>query len=73
MLADRIGALEGSVEDLRDGRVPNIAAELGWKAEWRYNRINLVSRLFLRAAVMGVADKLLATPADPIACPPGRS
>jgi hypothetical protein len=38
MLADRVGMVEGVCEDLTRGHVPNIFRELGWKAEWQYNR-----------------------------------
>ena len=55
MLADRVGVLEGLLEDVARGRVPNIPAELGWNAEWKYNRRNLISRTILRVAVLGAA------------------
>jgi hypothetical protein len=51
MLADRINEVEGVIDDLKHGRVPNIFAELGWKAEWRYNRKNLVSRIVIGTAI----------------------
>src|SRR5919202_4267388 len=40
MLADRVNVVEGVLVDLRHGHVPNIVAELGWKAEWKHNRKN---------------------------------
>lgn len=45
MLADRVNAAEGILDDLRRGRVPNIFEELGWKAEWKHNRRNLARRV----------------------------
>ncbi len=45
MLADRVNMVEGILQDLSHGRIPNIPEELGWKAEWKYNRKNLVRRL----------------------------
>jgi len=48
MLADRVSVMEGIVSDLGHGYIPNIFAELGWKAEWRYNRTNLVRRVLIR-------------------------
>jgi hypothetical protein len=45
MLADRINMVEGVVDDLLHGHVPNLCAELGWGAEWRYNRARFVRRL----------------------------
>jgi hypothetical protein len=38
MGADRIGVVEGVVEDLAHGRVPNVPAEMGGGAEWRHNK-----------------------------------
>lgn len=51
MLADRVGMVEGVVDDLAHGHVPNVFSELGWKAEWKHNRKNLVTRVAVRAAV----------------------
>lgn len=59
MLADRIGVVEGVVEDLAQGHIPNIFAERGWNAEWKYNRANLVTKILIGAAVAGVAFALL--------------
>jgi len=55
MLADRVGMVEGLLDDLRHGHVPNVFAELGWKAEWQYNRPSLVGRVLVRAALVGAA------------------
>jgi hypothetical protein len=51
MLADRVGVVEGLVEDVVHGHVPNVFAELGWAAEWKHNRKGLVSRVLIGAAV----------------------
>jgi hypothetical protein len=45
VLADRIGVLEGVLDDLAHGHVPNTFAERGWKAEWQHNRKSLVGRI----------------------------
>jgi hypothetical protein len=45
MLADRVNAVEGVLDDLASGHVPNVFAERGWNAEWRHNRGNLVGRV----------------------------
>ncbi len=52
MLADRVNAVEGVVEDLAGGRVPNVLAERGWNAEWQHNRKNLMGRVLVGAAVV---------------------
>jgi hypothetical protein len=36
--ADRVNVVEGLVEDVRSGRIPNIPAERGIKAAWKYDR-----------------------------------
>ncbi|MDB6074204.1 MAG: Uncharacterized protein JWO89_1844 [Verrucomicrobiaceae bacterium] len=47
MLADRIGVVEGIVDDLGHGHVPNFFEERGWNAEWKYNRKAFVAKLAL--------------------------
>jgi len=54
MLADRVGVVEGYLEDLSRGHVPNVFAERGWKAEWKHNRASLVTRVAV-GAVLGTA------------------
>ncbi len=60
MLADRVNAVEGVVEDLAGGRVPNVLAERGWNAEWRHNREKLVGRVLVGAIVASAAVGLFA-------------
>lgn len=38
MGADRINVVEGVAADLAHGKVPNIPAEMGARAEWRHNK-----------------------------------
>jgi hypothetical protein len=45
VMADRIGVVEGIIDDLKLGIVPNIFAEKGWKAEWKYNRKGLIKNV----------------------------
>jgi len=61
VLADRVGALEGIVDDLKNGHVPNIFAERGWGAEWKYNRKNFLLKAALAVAVTAVAVKVLSS------------
>ena len=51
MLADRINVVEGVLDDLTHGHIPNIFDELGWKAEWKHNRKNLVMGILTGAVV----------------------
>ncbi len=52
MLADRVSVVEGVLGDLKHGRVPNVFAELGWKAEWKHNRTSLVRRILVRVVLI---------------------
>ena len=47
MLADRINVAEGILSDLLHGRPPNVFAERGWRAEWRFNRAVLIRRIVI--------------------------
>ncbi len=60
LLADRVNVIEGLVDDLRHGKVPNICAEKGMKAEWKYNQKAVVRKVAV-AAVITTAVVLLAT------------
>ncbi|GGK58343.1 hypothetical protein ACD591_15960 [Rufibacter glacialis] len=51
ILADRINVVEGIIEDLRSGHVPNIFAEKGMKAEWKYNRSGLLRQIAVTAII----------------------
>ncbi|CAM4062727.1 hypothetical protein SAMN06265348_102151 [Pedobacter westerhofensis] len=54
LLADRINVVEGIIEDLSEGVIPNIFAERGWKADFKYNKGALAKKVLIRAAVLGV-------------------
>jgi hypothetical protein len=45
LLADRINVVEGIIDDLRSGHIPNIIKERGWSAEWKYNRKELITKV----------------------------
>ena len=55
MLADWVSVVEGMLDDLRHGHVPNSFAERGWKAEWKYNRANLARRVLVGAVLTSAA------------------
>ena len=61
MLADRVGVVEGYLEDFSRGHVPNVFAERGWKAEWRHNRIGLVRRILVRVVLISAAVAYLSS------------
>lgn len=45
ILADRVDMVEGILDDLRNGYIPNFFAERGWNAEWKYNRKEFVLKV----------------------------
>jgi hypothetical protein len=65
MLADRVGVAEGVLDDLRDGRVPNVFAERGWKAEWEHNRSGLIRRILGGVALVSAVAYFMNRRADP--------
>ncbi|GAB3255714.1 hypothetical protein GCM10027347_17050 [Larkinella harenae] len=51
ILADRVNAVEGIIDDIKQGHVPNIFAERGWKAQWKHNPKGLVQKVAIGAVV----------------------
>ena len=52
ILADRVNVFEGIIEDLSHGHVPNIFAERGWNAEWKYNKKGVIKEALIGAALI---------------------
>jgi hypothetical protein len=59
LAADRVNVVEGIGEDLAHGKVPNVLAEMGIKAEWEHNRAGLVKKAVIAGAVIGTAVYLM--------------
>ena len=59
VLADRINVIEGILDDLRHGHIPNFFAERGWKAEWKHNPKGLVTRVAVGVVVTAAVAALL--------------
>ena len=59
LLADRVNVVEGVVDDLAHGKVPNVFAEMGLQAEWKHNPGGLVKKAAIATAVVGTAWYLL--------------
>ena len=53
ILADRVNMVEGLIDDFRNGHVPNIFAERGWVAEWKYNKAGVIKNVLIGAALIG--------------------
>jgi hypothetical protein len=51
LLADRINVVEGIVDDLRQGHIPNTFAEKGGKAAWKYNKTEVLVKVAVAALV----------------------
>jgi hypothetical protein len=60
MLADRVNMVEGVLDDLASGHVPNIFGEMGLKAEWKHNRTSLVTKALVGAVAASLAVALLS-------------
>lgn len=58
LFADRINILEGLLQDLARGHVPNIFSEMGIKAEWKYNRAGLVKKALIASTLAAGAYHL---------------
>ena len=67
MGADRIDVVEGLIEDLGRGKIPNIPAEMGARSEWKHNKKGLVSKVAVLggiAAAVFLATKALSNSRD---------
>lgn len=51
ILADRINVVEGIIDDLKRGHIPNIFAERGWNAEWKYNKKGVIKKGVIALAI----------------------
>ncbi|HEX8214026.1 MAG TPA: hypothetical protein VF582_00975 [Allosphingosinicella sp.] len=58
MGADRVNVLEGVLQDLGRGKIPNVPAEMGVKSEYRHNKSGLVTKLAVIGGVAAVAVAL---------------
>ena len=59
LLADRVGVVEGLIDDLRHGTVPNFIEEFGWRAEWQHNRKKFVTKMAIRVVVVSAIVAML--------------
>lgn len=59
MAADRVNVVEGVAKDLGRGRIPNVPAEMGARAEWEHNRSGFVEKAAVVGAVVGLGLLLL--------------
>ena len=60
--ADRVNMVEGIVEDLSKGVVPNVFAEMGIRSAWKHDRAGVVRKALIATAIVGVAVYQLQKP-----------
>lgn len=51
MTADRIDVVEGLLEDFMHLRIPNVPKEMGWKADFKYNKLGVAKAVFAVGSV----------------------
>jgi len=54
LFADRVNVVEGILDDLAHGHVPNVFAEMGGRAAWRHDRAGVVRKAAVAAAAVGL-------------------
>ncbi len=54
MGADRINVVEGVLQDLGRGKIPNIPAEMGIRSELKYNKTGFAKKVAVAAALSAV-------------------
>ncbi|MFD2247496.1 hypothetical protein [Pontibacter ruber] len=59
LIADRVNVVEGIIDDLSRGKVPNIFAEKGMAAEWKYNKTSFFTKLAVTALITTAAISML--------------
>lgn len=59
MFADRVNMVEGIADDLMSGHVPNFFAEMGLKAEWKYNRAGMIRKMAISTAIVRLGFYLM--------------
>jgi hypothetical protein len=53
LFADRVNVVEGLLDDLAHGHIPNLYKEMGGPAEWRHNRQGFIRKALIAGAVVG--------------------
>lgn len=52
ILADRVNSIEGVIDDLAHGHIPNLIAERGWSSEWKYNKMGMIKKALVSTALI---------------------
>jgi hypothetical protein len=64
MGADRLNVVEGVIQDLGHGKVPNVPAEMGIRAEWAHNKTGLAKKVGVILALTSIAFLLTSSSGD---------
>lgn len=59
LFADRVNVVEGILDDLAHGHLPNFFAEMGGPAEWKHNRAGFLRKAFIAGMALTIALYLL--------------
>lgn len=54
LFADRVNVVEGIIDDLAHGHVPNVFKEMGGPAEWKYNRQGFIRKAVIAGGIVGL-------------------
>ncbi len=60
IIADRVDAIEGMIDDVKQGHVCNYFAERGYGAEWKYNKKKFITRMAVTALATAAVITILA-------------
>jgi hypothetical protein len=60
ILADRIDVVQGKLNDLKNGIIPNPWIERGWRAEWRHNRPAFIQKVAITTLVITAGILLMS-------------
>ncbi len=63
LAADRVDVVEGIIDDLAHGHLPNFFKETGWKAELRHRPVRAIFKLAVTAGGLALATYAMARPA----------
>jgi len=60
ILADRVNVIEGKINDLSHGILPNPWIERGWRAQWKHNRVAFIGKAATTALVITAGIMLMS-------------
>lgn len=62
IMADRVNVVEGVIEDIAMGSPPNIFAEMGWYAKFKYDTAAAITKVAIITGVLGLGIYYLTRP-----------